>query len=79
MPIKASLILVVTAASLAVVSTASFANPGRHHMAIINANTGKTIYDDGKLDGKACAVGSKAYYNPVTGTFKKVQAAKCNF
>ena len=52
---------------------------GSHRMAIYDGKTGKKIYDDGRLDGRACAVGKKAIYNPNTGRFVTVPAAKCNF
>jgi hypothetical protein len=48
-------------------------------MAIYDGQSGKKIYDDGRLDGRACAVGKKAIYNPNTGRFITVPAAKCNF
>ena len=74
---------ITTAAVLGVVAftamaTESFARPS-HRMAIYDGQSGKKVYDDGKLDGRACAVGKKAIYNPNTGRFITVPAAKCNF
>ncbi|WP_407530372.1 hypothetical protein [Methylobacterium oryzisoli] len=74
---------ITTAAVLGVVAftgmaTESFARSNRY-MAIYDGQSGKKIYDDGKLDGRACAVGKKAIYNPNTGRFITVPAAKCNF
>jgi hypothetical protein len=63
----------------AMVSTADAKPAKRQGLVIVDANTGKVLKDDGKLDGKGCAVGSKAVYNPSTGTFTKVPAVKCNF
>ncbi|MBT9290511.1 hypothetical protein [Prosthecodimorpha staleyi] len=73
-------VIALAIASLAVVSFsgAASAAPGKYRFSIYNQN-GKEIYDDGKLDGKACVVGKKAVYNPITGKFVVKPAVKCNF
>lgn len=78
MILKTTTALGLALISLTAMSAESFAR-GVHRMAIYDANSGKKIYDDGKLDGKACAVGKRAIYNPKTGTFITVPAATCNF
>lgn len=77
MSLRSSLLLVAAAASLTFASTASQA--GNYRMRVYDANTGTKVFDDGKLDGRACAVGSVATYNPATGRFATVPSAKCNF
>lgn len=82
MIIKTSLTLAVVAASLVGLTSTSFAEDNRrggHRFHVQDANTGETLFDDGKLDGKGCAVGSRAVFNPETGTFTKKPAVKCNF
>lgn len=73
-------VLIVTAALVAstTIAATAQARPG-HRMAVFDANSGKKIFDDGKLDGRACAIGKRAIFNPATGTFKVVPAFKCNF
>jgi hypothetical protein len=68
----------IGATALSAMATESFARPG-HRFAIYDGQSGKKVYDDGRLDGRACAVGKKAIYNPNTGRFITVPAAKCNF
>lgn len=77
MSLKSSLTLALAALSLTVIATASEARG--HRFAVFDANSGKKIFDDGRLDGRACAVGSRAVFNPFTGTFTRVPAVKCNF
>lgn len=66
-------------ASGIVLSLAAAAEARPNYRFAIYDQKGKTIYDDGKLDGKACVVGKKAFYNPKTGRFVVVPAARCNF
>ena len=74
-----SLVIVTAAlvASTTIAATAQ-ARPG-HRFAIFNANSGKKIFDDGRLDGRACAIGKRAVFNPFTGMFIVRPAVKCNF
>ena len=73
--ISLSLLLGVTALAATTVESSARARP----FAIYDANSGDRLYDDGKLDGRACAVGQRAIYNPNTGQFVVIPAAKCNF
>ncbi len=52
---------------------------GKHHFKVVDANSGDVLYDDGKLDGKGCAAGSTAVWDPKTQTWTKKPAYKCNF
>lgn len=79
MSLRSSLIFAAAALSIVLGSTAGQAAQHKRGFAIFDAQSGKKIFDDGKLDGRGCAVGSVAQFNPVTGTFTKVPAAKCNF
>ena len=80
MSLKTSLTLLVAAASIFAVSTASYArSPHGARFHIDDANTGEVLADDGKLDGKACVVGTRAEFDRETQTFKTKPAVKCNF
>lgn len=80
MSLKTSLTLLVAASSILAASTASYAGP-RHSngFAIQDANTGRVLFDDGRLDGRACAVGRRAVFDPFTQTFRVRPAVRCNF
>ena len=75
---KSVLSLAVVAATLAALSAPSFAR-GKHHFHVQDANTGETLFDDGRDDGRGCAVGVKAIFDPATQTFKQKPTVKCNF
>ena len=81
MSLKHSIALALAATSLLTVSTAGFAASHKFGkgFAIVDANSGQELANDGKLDGKACAVGLKAVFDVETQTFRQVPAVKCNF
>lgn len=46
---------------------------------VFDQDSGKTIFDDGKLDGKGCVFGKDTEFDKATGTFRVVPKLKCNF
>jgi hypothetical protein len=69
--------LIIAAVALTAFSTAASAK----HVArfrVIDGTNGSVLFDDGKFDGKACAVGPKASFNPATGKFTTKLEAVCN-
>lgn len=78
MTAKKTLTLALALAALGATCAESFARPV-YRMRIVDSESGKELFDDGKLDGKICAVGKKGVYNPKTGKFSVIPAAKCNF
>lgn len=75
---KTALTLAAVVVSLVAVSSPSLAK-GVQRLHVQDANTGETLFDDGRDDGKGCAVGIKAIFDPVTQTFKQKPTVKCNF
>ena len=77
---NSALTLAAVAASLVAVTSPSFAGgKGVYRLHVQDANTGETLFDDGRDDGRGCAVGIKAIFDPATQTFKQKPTVKCNF
>jgi len=75
---RRSLTILAAAAVAVVTLTASADAAGRNNrMAIYDGETGKKIYDDGKLDGKGCVIGKKVLYDKYSGQLIVVPAIKC--
>jgi len=75
-----SALLLAAAAALAVTAAtgAAQARPVQH-LKVFDQDSGKTIFDDGKLDGKGCIFGKEAVFDKATSTIKVVPKLKCNF
>jgi hypothetical protein len=79
-----SLTLLVTSLALGATAAESLAKSSKNKpqpqgFQVFDAKTGDEIFNDGKQDGKACAVGQEVKFDPNTGKFKKVPSVKCNF
>ena len=71
--------LVMGATSADSFAKSNKAKPRPQGFQVFDSKTGDEIFNDGKQDGKACAVGQEVKFDPNTGKFKKVPSVKCNF
>lgn len=75
-----SALLLAAAAAITLTAAAGTAEARKnHHMKVFDQDSGGTIFDDGKLDGKACIFGKDTEFDKATGTIKVVPKLKCNF
>lgn len=77
-----SALLLAAAAAItltAAAGTAEAANRHKQGFKIFDQDSGGTILDDGKLDGKACVFGKDTQFDKATGTIKVVPKLNCNF
>ncbi|MFL9826705.1 hypothetical protein [Rhodoplanes sp. SY1] len=72
-------VLAFAAAALVLTTAAGSADARPQRFKVFDQETGKTLHDDGKLDGKACVFGKDTRFNPATGKIIVVPAMKCNF
>lgn len=74
-----SALLLAAAAAITLTAAAGTAEAGKRHFKVFDQESGDTIHDDGKLDGKACVFGKDTVFDKATGTIKVVPKLKCNF
>ncbi|MEZ5788641.1 MAG: hypothetical protein R3D62_19640 [Xanthobacteraceae bacterium] len=74
-----SALLLAAAVAITFTAATGAAEAGKRHFKVFDQESGGTIFDDGKLDGKACVFGKDTEFDKATGTIKVVPKLKCNF